>query len=133
MRSVAPESPGSAASQNSWSVVKLKPIAGSLATTTDHTIHTANESSSAGIEIQQVAPGDACGPLHSQKSLSSGRQSSMRCGPQRADVLRLVDLLHLGQLGELLELGAVDAASPWLRIGRCIQTSASADESEQQP
>ena len=58
MRSVAPERPGSAASQNSWSVVKLKPIAGSLATTTDHTIHTANDSSSAGIEIQQIAPGD---------------------------------------------------------------------------
>ena len=54
MRSVAPDRPGSAASQNSWSVVKLKPTAGSLATTTDQTIQTANDSSSAGIEIQRL-------------------------------------------------------------------------------
>ena len=45
MRKVAPDRPGSAASQNSWPVVNSKPIAGSRATTTDHTIHTANESS----------------------------------------------------------------------------------------
>ena len=45
MRSVAPESPGSAASQKSWSVVKLKPIAGSRATTTLHTIQTAKDKS----------------------------------------------------------------------------------------
>ena len=109
MRSVAPDSPGSAASQNSWSVVKVKPIAGSLATTTDQTIQTAKESSSAGIEIQQVAPRDRPARRAAQNSLSSGRQSSIRCGPEHADVLGLVDLLHLGQLGQLLELLAVAA------------------------
>jgi hypothetical protein len=45
MRSVAPDRPGRAASQNNWPVVNSKPIAGSLAMTTDHTIHTANDKS----------------------------------------------------------------------------------------
>jgi hypothetical protein len=53
MRKVAPESPGSAASQKSWSVVNWKPTSGSRTTTTLHTIQTAKESRSAGIEIQR--------------------------------------------------------------------------------
>ncbi len=43
-----------AASQNNSSVVNLKPTAGSLATTTDHTIQITKASNSAGIEIQRL-------------------------------------------------------------------------------
>ena len=53
MRSVAPERPGSAASQKSWSVVNGKPMAGSRTTTTLQTIQTAKERNSAGMEIQR--------------------------------------------------------------------------------
>jgi hypothetical protein len=80
MRSVAPDSPGKAASQNSSSVVNLKPTAGSLATTTDHTIHTAKESSNAGIEIQRLRRAIAR-PVSLQNTGSSGRQSLIKCGP----------------------------------------------------
>ncbi len=78
MRSVAPESPGRAASQNSWSVVKLKPTSGSLATTTDHTCHTAKESRRAGIEIQRLRRAMRR-PVLSQNAGSSGRQSLRVC------------------------------------------------------
>ena len=74
MRSVAPDRPGMAASQNSWSVRELKPTAGSLATTTDQTIQTAKASSSAGIEIQRLRRAIAR-PFSSQKAWSSGFQS----------------------------------------------------------
>ena len=76
MRSVAPDRPGSAASQNSWSVVKANPIAGSRATTTLHTIHTANESSRQYVEIHRLRR--AIGrPAVCQNSGSSGRQSAI--------------------------------------------------------
>ena len=78
MRSVAPDRPGMAASQNNWSVVNLKPTAGSLATTTDHTIHTAKASSRAGIDIHRLRRAMAR-PLSCQNVGSSGRQSSISC------------------------------------------------------
>ena len=74
MRSVAPDRPGSEASQKSCSLVKAKPTLGSLATTTDHTIQTAKESSRQGTEIQRLRRAMAR-PPSAQKSLSSGRQS----------------------------------------------------------
>jgi len=79
MRKVAPDRPGRAASQKSWSVVNVKPAAGSLATTTDHTIHTAKDSSSDGIDIHKLRLAIAR-PLAFQKSASSGRQSVRRWG-----------------------------------------------------
>ena len=78
MRSVAPESPGSAASQNSCSVVNLKPTLGSLAITTLHTIQTAKASSRLGMEIQRLRVAMAL-PFVRQNSVSSGRQSSIAC------------------------------------------------------
>src|SRR5262249_37426300 len=69
-RRIAPEMPGSAASQNSWSVVNGKPTEGSLATTTDHTCQTAKESSSAGIEHHRLRRA-ILRPLVSQKVVSS--------------------------------------------------------------
>ena len=54
MRSVAPESPGSAASQKSWLVVNVNPTSGSFTTTTLQTIQTAKARSSAGMEIQRL-------------------------------------------------------------------------------
>ena len=54
MRSVEPDSAGSAASQKSWLGVNLKPMSGSLTTTIDQTIQTEKASSSAGIDIQRL-------------------------------------------------------------------------------
>src|ERR1051325_7512460 len=83
MRKTAPEMPGSAASQNSSSVVKRKPTEGNLATTTDHTCQTANDSNKAGMETQRVRRAIAL-PVVSQNLLSSGRQSvSTAPGRQR--------------------------------------------------
>ena len=82
MRSTAPEMPGNAASQNSSAVVNLNPTEGSLATTTDQTCQIANDSSSAGIEIQRLRRAIAR-PVVSQKVLSSGRQS-VRTAPDSA-------------------------------------------------
>ena len=75
MRSVAPERPGSAASQKSWSVVKVKPTSGSRTTTTLQTIQTAKESSRAGMEIQRLRLATAR-PSAAQKALSSTSQRS---------------------------------------------------------
>ena len=82
MRSVAPERPGSAASQKSWSVVKGKPISGSLTTTTLQTIQTAKERSSAGMEIQRFRWAMAR-PSEAQKALSSTSQRSSSAGAHR--------------------------------------------------
>ena len=78
MRSVAPERPGRAASQKSWSVVKANPTSGRRTTTTLHTIQTAKESSSAGMEIQRfrwamARPSDVQKPLSSTSQRSSTR------------------------------------------------------------
>ncbi len=51
---MAPDSPGSAASQNRWPTEKSNPIAGILATTTDHTIQTEKAMSRLGIEIHRL-------------------------------------------------------------------------------
>jgi hypothetical protein len=53
----------------------LKPIAGRLTTTTDHTIQTAKASSSAGIEIQRLRAAIRR-PVRSQKLPSSGAHSA---------------------------------------------------------
>ena len=58
MRSVAPESAGSAASQKSWFGVKRKPSIGRFTATTLHTIHTAKARKSAGHRDPQVDAGD---------------------------------------------------------------------------
>ena len=75
MRNVAPDSPGSAASQNSWLGVKSKPISGSLATTTDHTIQTEKANSRQAIEIHRLRVAIRR-PVFSQNSGSSGFQSA---------------------------------------------------------
>ena len=75
MRSVAPERPGSAASQKSWSVVNLNPTSGSRTTTTLQTIQTAKERSRAGMEIQRLRLATAR-PSEVQKALSSTSQRS---------------------------------------------------------
>src|SRR5690606_35144699 len=81
MRKVAPDSPGSAASQNSWSVLKAKPMAFRRTITVLHTIHTAKARNSAGIEIHRLRVAMAL-PTEPQKCGSSGRQSSIT-GPCR--------------------------------------------------
>ena len=73
MRSVAPLKAGSAASQKSWLVVKRKPTFGRSTTTTLHTIHTANESMSAGTEIHKLRRA-ICSPSRLQNSGFSGSQ-----------------------------------------------------------
>nr|BFE96624.1 hypothetical protein GCM10020185_71600 [Pseudomonas brassicacearum subsp. brassicacearum] len=74
MRKVAPDSPGNAASQNSWSVLKLKPMAFRRTITVLQTIHTAKANSSAGMEIHRLRRAVSL-PLLPQKAGSSGRQS----------------------------------------------------------
>ena len=70
MRSVAPDSAGRAASQNSWSSLKVKPTSLSLTVTAENIIHTANASSSAGIEIQRFRRAMRC-PVADQNAGSS--------------------------------------------------------------
>ena len=132
MRSVAPDSPGSAASQNSWSVVKVKPIAGSLATTTDQTIQTANESSSAGIEIQRLRraiarpgrlPRTPCPPAASPRS--DAARSAPTCSGSWISCIS-------GSSGSFSSSLAADAASPCARIGDVHPDQRDAETSEQQ-
>src|SRR5262245_52026351 len=74
MRSVAPDSAGAAASQNSWLVEYLKPRAGRPTATTLQTCQTAKARNSAGTLIQRLILAIAS-PSRSQKRLSSGVQS----------------------------------------------------------
>ena len=74
MRSVAPASPGSAASQKSLSASNWNPIVGRFTTTTLQTIQTAKARKSAGMEIQRFRFAMAL-PSRSQNSLSSGFQT----------------------------------------------------------
>ena len=74
-RNTAPEIPGSAASQNSWLVVNLKPMCGNSTTITLHTTQTANASSSAGIDTSRLRVAMRR-PVAAQKASSSGRQST---------------------------------------------------------
>src|ERR1039457_6770384 len=97
MRSVAPESAGIEASQNSSSVLYLKPAAGSCVTTALHTIHTAKARNSAGIEIHRFWLASAL-PWVSQKALSSGVHSvSTRLA--RGWTVSLMKNLRWGELG----------------------------------
>jgi len=54
MRSVAPDRLGRATSQNSWSVLKLKPIFGRLMVTAENSTQTAKASSSDGMEMTRL-------------------------------------------------------------------------------
>src|SRR5687768_8720361 len=83
MRKVAPDSAGSAASQNSWSVLKAKPTLGRLTVTAENIIHTAKASSSAGTEIARLRLAMDL-PVASQKAGSSGRQSCRIALPRLA-------------------------------------------------
>src|SRR5512143_391977 len=74
MRSVAPASPGSAASQKSLSGSNPKPMVGRVTTTTLQTIQTAKARKSAGMEIQRFRFAMAL-PSFSQNALSSGFQT----------------------------------------------------------
>src|SRR5215831_412951 len=75
MRSVAPESAGAAASQNSWSVVYLNPSAFRFTATTLQSCQTAKARKSAGTEIQRLRRAMAS-PCWTQNALSSGFQMS---------------------------------------------------------
>src|SRR5574337_1930214 len=77
MRSVAPDSAGAAASQNSWLVEYLKPSAGRFTATTLQTCQMAKARNSAGTEIHRLSLATAS-PSCSQKCLSSGVQSVSR-------------------------------------------------------
>ena len=120
MRSTAPEMPGNAASQNSSAVVNLKPTDGSLATTTDHTCQTANDSSSAGIEIQRLRRAMAR-PVVSQNVLSSGRQS-VSTAPDRAPTCSGLWISSIsGSSGSFFSASPTTPRSI-CRIETCIQT-----------
>ena len=131
MRSVAPDRPGRAASQNSWSVEYVNPIDGSLATTTDQTIHTANESSSEGMEIIRLRRAMAR-PLVRQNSASSGRQSRSTA-PDIAPMVAGSLTAGLCSSGLWISSisgnsgsrsGAATAARSMWRMATCIHTSA---------
>ena len=133
MRSVAPDRPGSAASQNNCSVVNLKPTGGSFATTTDHTIQMAKDSSRPGTEIHRLRRAMAR-PPPSQKALSSGRQSCMhRCPPARRRCAGPWIGCISGSSGSVLTATPAASAlrSIW-RMATCIQTSATDTSEEQQ-
>src|SRR5512140_1676751 len=108
MRSVAPHSAGSAASQKSWLVLNLKPMLGRFTTTTLQTIHTANDSSSAGIEIQRLMFAIAL-PSRTQNALSSGVQMS-RTVPMRGRVVTVWVVMAIpSSVGEVHRNGMVAA------------------------
>ena len=94
MRSVAPDSPGRAASQNSWSVVKREADRGQLRD--DHRPHHPDREGEQQRRNRdpQVAPGDGSAVVPRTPCPPA---ASPRCdrGPMRADVLGLVDRLHL--------------------------------------
>src|SRR3982751_3642251 len=77
MRSVAPDSAGAAASQNSWLVEYLKPSAGRPTATTLHTCHMAKARNSAGTLIHRLIFAMAS-PCWAQNALSSGVQRVIR-------------------------------------------------------
>ncbi len=100
MRNVAPDRPGSAASQKSSSVVNANPTSGSFATTTDHTCQTAKDSSSAGMESHRLRLA-IWRPLLAQKPESSGRHSVNTALSERGTAAGLGHALHLGNGGSL--------------------------------
>ena len=73
MRMVAPDSAGTAASQNSWLGVYLKPMFGRFTTPTLQTCQMAKASSRAGIEIHRLRRA-ILRPFCSQNAGSSGSQ-----------------------------------------------------------
>ena len=88
MRSVAPDRPGSAASQTAGWLLYAKPMVGSWATTTLHTSHTEKARSRHGMDIQRFLT-RSHGRKDFQNSGSSGRQSVNVC-PCRPAVLGLL-------------------------------------------
>ena len=70
---MAPESAGSAVSQNSWLLVNRKPTLSRLTVTTLHSTQMANESVSEMIEIQRLRRAMRA-PVRSQNSGFSGSQ-----------------------------------------------------------
>ncbi|OIQ74604.1 hypothetical protein GALL_437390 [mine drainage metagenome] len=119
MRNVAPESPGNAASQNNCPGVKAKPMAGSRATTTDHTIQTLNASSSAGIEIHRLRRAMRR-PFACQKAGSSGVHSSSVWAAETPPV-RSIPCIS-GSSGNASS-DAPCALRSMCRIAMCIQAS----------
>ena len=75
MRSVAPDRPGAAASQNSSLEVNLKPSAGRLTATALHICQTAKARNSDGTEIHRLMLAMAR-PCCCQNALSSGVQTA---------------------------------------------------------
>ena len=75
MRSVAPDKPGSAVSQNSSLLVRVNPTSLRRVATALHTIHTEKASRRHGIDIHRFRWATGY-PFDCQKSESSGRQSS---------------------------------------------------------
>src|SRR5437870_1755856 len=92
MRSVAPDSAGRAVSQNSCSVVNLKPTSFSLATTIDQTIQTEKASSRLGIEIHRLRRAIVL-PELAQNPGSSGRQSVRTWRPRLREAIKALLLL----------------------------------------
>ena len=102
MRSVAPERPGSAASQNSWSVVNAEADRRQLGDD-DRPHHPDREGQQqAGIEIQRLRRAIARPVRLPELRVLGPPVLVSTVAGQRADVRRLVDRLHLGQFGQLL-------------------------------
>ena len=74
MRRVAPDSAGSAASQNNWLVSNWKPTCGRLTATAENICQIANASSKAGIEIARLRLAIRL-PVLAQNAASSGCHS----------------------------------------------------------
>src|SRR5690606_23868441 len=71
---IPPDNPGMAASQNNWSLVKLKPIPLSFTTNTLIINHVANEKVRAAVVIHSVFQAICSPPSSSQKSSFSASQ-----------------------------------------------------------
>ncbi|MCY1446144.1 hypothetical protein D3C76_1279980 [compost metagenome] len=120
MRRVAPEIDGSAASMNSWSLLKAKPTLFRRTVTVLHTIHTEKARSSAGIDIHRLRVAMFL-PDAAQNSASSGRQS-ISSGPRAVFswLLAIMPMTALPQLLAVRDLGkstSSAAARPSMR--RC--------------
>ena len=94
---------------------------GSLATITDHTIHTENDSSSAGIDIHRLRRA-----MRSTFGLPESRVLRSPVGQhygmaRLARVAPAVDILHFGEVRQVASSAVPVAARSMLRIETCIQ------------